>query len=62
MAGNVFKSQSLNMGGGTSTTMSLRDVCSRFVGKSPPQTLALLRLTAVSQQEEFRAYMEETKQ
>jgi len=32
------------------------------LGKSPPQTLVLLRPIAVSQQEEFGAYMEETKE
>ena len=53
---NFSNSQSLYRGEKTSTTMSLRVECSRLV-----ETYALSRLTAVSLQEEFGAYMEETK-
>ena len=63
MARNFSKSQSLYREGGSlplgAYVLFTHGSC---LGKSPPQTLALLRPTAVSQQEEFGAYMEETKE
>ena len=56
----IFFSPKAYMGGGTSTTMSLRVECSRLVfGEVASQTLSLPRPTAVSLQGEFGAYMED---